>query len=207
MNKNEFLEILAKKLAPLSAEERENALSYYEEFFDESESEEKAAEVLGSPESVAEQILKESGMIAVIKPEANCQNGTSGKENKENKEKKKADPGYIALVVILLIVSSPFWLGLLAAIFGVLIGIFAVIFAVVFSFLAIGVAGIASGIVVMFSSVSLGLMTLGGGILSFGIFLLLCNPILKYLFKGIGAVIGLIKDLFRRFFGKSKASA
>ena len=60
MNKNEYLKILRENLTALSDDERENALSYYEEFFNDLESDEQAISALGSPETVAEQILRES---------------------------------------------------------------------------------------------------------------------------------------------------
>lgn len=66
MNKAEFLkelhDILAGKLPP---EELDDVLSYYEAYFaDSEEDEETVAERLGSPASVAEQVLKDAGESA-----------------------------------------------------------------------------------------------------------------------------------------------
>ena len=66
MNKNKFMKILSDNLSPLSKEERENALRYYEEFFEECESEEKALEELGDPYIIAQQILSEAELLRHI---------------------------------------------------------------------------------------------------------------------------------------------
>lgn len=62
MNKAQFLKELRAILeGKLSAEELEDVLSYYEGYFaDSGEDEETVAERLGSPNSVAEQVLKEA---------------------------------------------------------------------------------------------------------------------------------------------------
>ena len=59
MTKKEFIERLARNLSALKAEDRENALAFYEEYFDEAGegAESAAAEELGSPEKLAEEIL------------------------------------------------------------------------------------------------------------------------------------------------------
>ena len=57
MTRNEFLTALRGRLSALPKEEQDAALKYYEEYFDEAESEEEAARQLGSPDSIAEKIL------------------------------------------------------------------------------------------------------------------------------------------------------
>ena len=59
MTKKEFIERLERNLSALKAEDRENALAFYEEYFDEAGegAESAAAEELGSPEKLAEEIL------------------------------------------------------------------------------------------------------------------------------------------------------
>ena len=47
MTRNEFMTALRKRLSHLPAEEQDAALKYYEEYFDEAESEEEAARQLG----------------------------------------------------------------------------------------------------------------------------------------------------------------
>ena len=59
MTKKEFIERLERNLSALKAEDRENALAFYEEYFDEAGegAESAAADELGSPEKLAEEIL------------------------------------------------------------------------------------------------------------------------------------------------------
>lgn len=61
MNRNEFMDVLKNKLNKLPKEEFENAIKYYEEYFDEagSENENKVIEELGSPYAVSSQIIAE----------------------------------------------------------------------------------------------------------------------------------------------------
>ena len=68
MRKYAYLARLEELLAALPASERQEALNYYEEYFDAAgnEQEEKTAEELGDPAEVARKILEGEG----IDPEA-----------------------------------------------------------------------------------------------------------------------------------------
>lgn len=59
MNRKEFMEELEKQLVHLSEEEREEALNYYQEYFEDAgaENEETVIRNLGSPEKLAKSIL------------------------------------------------------------------------------------------------------------------------------------------------------
>ena len=61
MNRKVFMERLRECLADISAEEREDALTYYESYFEEAgvENEAQVIEELGSPEKVAENIKRD----------------------------------------------------------------------------------------------------------------------------------------------------
>ena len=58
MNRKEFMERLAKLLWNISESEREEALQYYNDYFDDAgiENESRVLEELGSPEQVAQKI-------------------------------------------------------------------------------------------------------------------------------------------------------
>lgn len=73
MTKKEFIDRLTSLLACLPAQEREDALRYYEEYFDAAgpEAEQKTAAELGSPETVAQKILEGAG----IEPKPKIQRG------------------------------------------------------------------------------------------------------------------------------------
>ena len=63
MDKYDFIKRLDNALSPLSETERESALRYYKELFEDAENESELIEHLGSPEKIAENIIRESGMI------------------------------------------------------------------------------------------------------------------------------------------------
>lgn len=65
MKKYAYLARLEELLAALPAQERQDALNYYEEYFDAAgnDQEEKTAEELGNPEEVARKILEGEGLV------------------------------------------------------------------------------------------------------------------------------------------------
>ena len=62
MNKNEFLQQLRNGLCTFPEEERQSAIAYYEEFFEEAgpDNEQAVIASLGDPNKLAESILSES---------------------------------------------------------------------------------------------------------------------------------------------------
>ena len=71
MNKQEFLDALGKQLSGFPPEERDERLSFYAEMIDDRMeaglSEADAVKDLGTPEAIAEQILKETPLITLAK--------------------------------------------------------------------------------------------------------------------------------------------
>ena len=68
MTKSEFLRRLEKALAPLGAQERQDALEYWEEYISEAaaqSSEEEAIMKIDAPEDIAQRLLAEAGIAAV----------------------------------------------------------------------------------------------------------------------------------------------
>lgn len=168
MKSHEFLEKLSKELEVLPEDERLSALSYYEEYFSEAADEERAVIKLGTPESVARNIISEYKSQAA-----------TGLTDKKEKVKQRLGDSNKILIVIILVLLSPVILplfagavsiivGLLAGIFAVFVGIAATVLALMISGYAVAVAGVALSIVsiVAFVSLSLadGLFILGTGI-------------------------------------------
>ena len=79
MNKKEFLYELRKELERLPFEERESAIQYYEEYFEEAgpELEEQTANTLGAPKEVAAGILADFVVKDNQKPAKNAKQGFS----------------------------------------------------------------------------------------------------------------------------------
>lgn len=70
MTRKEYLEELRKRISNLPKEEIEEAITYYENYFDEAEDDEKVMNELGNPSKLAESILQKiAGMPAVINME------------------------------------------------------------------------------------------------------------------------------------------
>lgn len=151
MSKTEFLSELRQKLQRLPEAEIENAMNYYEEYFNDAgvQYEQRVLEELGSPSAVASKII---GEYAVSDAEARKSKGSS--------------PFW---VVLLAICASPIAIPLVIVIFALVFSLFAILF-------ALGIAGIAviiSGMVVcfvgflaFFTSFPTGLFYTGAGILA-----------------------------------------
>lgn len=201
MNKNEYLQELRKELISFSHEERDSAISYYEEFFDEAGSDNEQAVIasLGDPKTLASAILKESGVDsenstnAGFTPPQNTGKSPTAKENDNSRN---------ALVILLIILSSPIWGGFVAGAFGILFGFIATVFAVTFAILVASVASIAFGIFFLFSFPATGIFLLGAGLVLLGLSILIIFPLSKFfisiLTSGFKWVIDCVKKLFSR---------
>ncbi|WP_158584428.1 DUF1700 domain-containing protein [Lachnotalea sp. AF33-28] len=79
MNRNEYLEILDRQLRRLPADDREKAMEYYREYFDEAgpEQEEAAVEELGDPREVARQLITGLAVKKLDQPEKSAKKGLS----------------------------------------------------------------------------------------------------------------------------------
>ena len=204
MNKNEYLKILRENLTALSDDERENALSYYEEFFNDSDSDEQAISALGSPETVAEQILRESGNIIVS--ESLTENTASPQpEVRDSNNQKSPANANIILIILIIILTFPLWIGVVAAAFGVLVRLCAVIFAIITAFFSVGIGAIVAGGFFLFVSFPVGLILIGSGLIVLGIFFALIIPLFKLIFKGLGKLLNLLVKPLSKLFNKNKA--
>ena len=166
MNRKEFMAELERQLARIDDREREEAIAYYNEYFDEAgpENEARVIEELGSPVRVAAQIKADAAV--------------KGMGSKEAPSVKKG----ISTIwfVILGIFALPIALPIVFAVFTVCIGLLVAAFAIVVSLvaafvatIAIGVFAFVAGVGVLFASVPTGLFFMGGGLIAAGVSLLL----------------------------------
>lgn len=146
MDRAEFMRRLEELLWDISSTEREEALRYYNSYFDDAgaENEKQVIEDLGSPERVAENIksgLFESGIVETGRQRENRETPhaessyTEVHAAPERQEKRKGSSlsaGAIALIVLLCVFAAPILLpvgiGVLSVLFGVLVGWFTIIF-------------------------------------------------------------------------------
>ena len=110
MTRTEFMAALRSRLSHLPAEEQDAALRYYEEYFDEADSEEEAARQLGSPEDIAARILGEGAQAQAEQPQT--------AQQPVQPPKPKHSPWFWAGIVTLCIFASPVLLGVAAAALG-----------------------------------------------------------------------------------------
>ncbi|HKM22501.1 MAG TPA: DUF1700 domain-containing protein [Lachnospiraceae bacterium] len=127
MTKEQYLELLRKKLKRLPKEDFDRALEYFEEYFAEAGDENitQAIEDLGTPQMAADQIIREFAI-------GNSNSGDA------KKDVRKGING--VWIVILAIFASPIALPLVIGIVAVLL---ALVVAVVSLFVAIGLSGVA----------------------------------------------------------------
>ena len=154
MDKITFLRELERCLQGISQEERQEAVSYYENYFEDAGIENEASVLaeLGSPEAVAKTILAE------LEETSNRNNSTT------------------ILLCILLVLTSPVWLGVVLGLIGTIVGVLVAIAALVIGFgLSAGICVVAGVAVFVFGVFRLffvpleGMACFGGGLLTFGI--------------------------------------
>ena len=227
MNKAMFMARLRELLADITEAEREEALNYYEDYFDDAgeENEESVIEALGSPERVA----------ATIKEGLNDNTGSDGEfsengytsGNDRNREevaartlsseergfgkKKGLSSGTLVLILILCLfalpILGPLTIGVLSAVFGILCAISAVLFSLAIVGIALVVAGIAlfvCGFITLFESPVVGILLMGGALVLAGIGVLITILGIWLLVKIIPPIVRGIVNLCRKPFQRKK---
>lgn len=215
MNKAEYMARLRELLSDITEAEREEALNYYEDYFDDAGAENEASVIksLGSPEKVA----------ATIKDGLNDHDGESGEFREtgyhtgayENKAEVVASAsrggnqrigkrnglsgGGLILVLILCIFALPILVpvtvGIGSALLGILCAAAALLFALLIAGVAITIAGIAllvAGIVSLIEVPIAGILLLGIGLILGGVGVLLAV-------LGIWVVTKVVPPLLRGF--------
>jgi len=186
MNRNTFLKELRRELDALPFEEREAAITYYEEYFDEAgpEREQETLNGLGTPAEIAAGLKVE---YAVNKPPKTPKEGASK-----------------VWMIILAIFAAPFALPLAitlaAVIFSLFVAFISIIFAIGVTAIALiigGIFSIISGFVVVASSPLTTLFFLGSGIaiLGLGVLFGYCTYIVATKLMGaLARLLGRILD-------------
>lgn len=178
MNKVEFIAALEKALEKMPEAERRKATDFYLEAIadrmDDGMSEEEAVAALGSISEAAEQTMVNAPFKALISAGA--------------------------------IVGSPLWLPLVIAFaavgFSVYISLWAVVLALFAAALAMalaGAAGVVAAIVVVWREPASGVALLGAGLMSMGLAVLLCAP-LVYCARGIIKLTAMTGRGIKRYF-------
>jgi uncharacterized membrane protein len=184
MTRKEFMDELRSRLSRLPADEKEEALSYYEEYFDEagSDREQDVIRELGSPASVASRILADHAVKEAREAPYNPRKGFSA-----------------VWAVLLAIFAAPLAIPAVIAIIGIMIAILAVVFAVGAAAVGLLIGGFAlfiGGFFGLFSSPASALIIFGVAFLLWGAG--------KIIFTIIGASLSLLGQLTSWMFGRTK---
>lgn len=192
MNRIDFMNELRALLLDILPEEREEAMQYYNDYFDDAGVENEASIIkeLGSPQKVADTIkaglgttdessseYRETGYADTRFEDCEMPARREGYRSTENVHDKKKEPWTsqplkVLLVILIVLVGAPVVLpvfgGVLVAIIAVLIAVVAVVAAVLVSGIAVGIGGIVligTGFTQIFHSVPIACGLIGGGLL------------------------------------------
>ena len=215
MSRVEFMNQLKNLLWDIPENEREEALKYYEDYFDDAgaENEAQVIEALGTPEKVA--VIIKEGLKEETKEQGEySETGYTGSGifvkdeviSYENPKKKTfADrikglgTGGMIIILILAILAlpilGPVGIGIISAIFGILVAV-----AVVLSILAIvGIALIVAGACVFSGAIASFLITPAVGVMLLGLSMLLIGAGILIAILGIKVMTIVIPPVIRWF--------
>lgn len=214
MRKDEFLIRLEQLLYDIPKEERDEALEYYRNYFDDAGIENEAAvlEELGSPQKVAAGIREgiaapggsslEHPPLFVEKTKERSGDGRNWKSTFKDMDRQTR----IILAVILAVFTLPIWSGIAAGLLGLVMGVIGIIIGAVVALAALSIGGVVGGIVcVIFGIARFCMVSLTQGLLLFGVGMLLlaagCISIVLLLllcFRAFPRLFGVVSDLLRR---------
>lgn len=214
MKRIEFLTELSRRLYKLPKEELDNVISYYDEIFLDAgvENEDETSESFGNIDDIARQILVDNNIAPDGEPEYyvrqtdSIKADTNNQQNyfSENQNDKKSSGLGIKLLIIIL--TFPIWLPILAAVFGIAFGFLIAVIAIVFAFAVSGIACVASGLVMLFIAPPIGILTLGIGLIICGLFGIIGTPALKAVFRGVKNIFNGISSWIHNIIEKRRTA-
>jgi len=233
VSRKEFMEELQILLGELPAEEREEALRYYESYFEEAgvDQEQVVLDELGSAGRIAAQILRdyrmenggemytEQGYTEDYDKQTPVKYaGGTQKEAQEGSgitiTKKGMSGGTLVVLILLAILTFPIWIAVLGTAFGLLMGLFGAGIGITVGFgvggiacLIGGVAAFAIGVVKTMTVPVVGVGLVAMGLLCFGAGCLMIAAVGGIIKLTIWVMKGLINLLGRIFHGKKEARA
>ena len=176
MTKNEYLDELRKELSSLPFSEQEDAVRYYEEYFDDAgeENEQHVIEELGSPADLDRNIIANAGSTLPTVPHAPFQTQSP------QTEKKK----YSTTFWLLVILTSFLWIPVAATVLSIILSIIIIIFSIFITVSIMAITFLFSGICTLILAIPVlpsadAMLLIGLSLLYFGSALLM--GILTYL--------------------------
>lgn len=213
MSKRNYLSALRHELQALSDLEREEAIKYYADYFEDAEldTEAQITAEFGSPKELAKFILK--NFPGVPQP---LNKGKANQETKAVARKETNDNSRMAKILLLILLAAitfPIWMPAFTAVCGIVLGIISVSVGTGIAFIIASVAvllvgtffaiyGICSLFVVPLTGMflcGLGLLLGGLGILFIMISVWICSKLIPAIIRGIVWI-------FRKPFAKKEAA-
>lgn len=215
MNRREFMEQLARLLRDIPVKDMEEALAYYEGYFDDAgaENEDAVIRELGSPGRIAAEIRatladdREGGEFTDRGYEDSRfqEENPLEQRNPYRGERKGRRKGGTLLIILIAILTFPIWGSIIGALFSVIMGLVGVLFGLVVGTLAGGVGLIigaitlaAAVIPLMVTSAGFGFMALGLAMLCMAIGIVLLVVFGWLVSKAIPAVFRLIVNFVQK---------
>lgn len=202
MTRKEYLTLLGNLLLPLPSDEREAALSYYDEYFQDAgeEKEQEVIKELGKPEDLASFILSKFNCVPLNPP----------KEKQVTKipssEKKSTNKANIILIILAFLLTFPLWSPIFFGLFGIIIGLSVLTF--LLSGIGTFVGGIASIVisVIIFFTTDFSVFTgesfviMGTSFLLAGLGIVLINSGCNFFNVTLPKIIGKIVDFIVKLY-------
>ena len=227
MSRKEFMEELQVLLGELPAEEKEEAIRYYESYFEEAgaDQEQVVLEELGSAGRIAAQILRDYRMENGGYQENENSKQTpvkyAGEQTTEESQgsgititKKGLSGGTLVVIILIAILTFPIWISVLATAFGLLMGLFGAGIGIVFGFgiggIGCSVGGVAAFAVGAVKSVAVPVVGAGMiaiGLVVFGVGCLMLAAVGGIIKLEIWVAKGILNFFSRLFHGKKVATA
>ncbi len=225
MNRAQFMKRLRELLSDISESEREEALNYYEDYFDDAgiENEQEVIASLGSPEKVAKTIkdglndsngeqgeFSEKGFQGYgdsVKDEV----GYHGEQGTSDRAKRFGTSGLVVLLILAILVLpvlGPVCIGIVSAVFGILAAAVAILFALMIAGFALLIAGIAvfgTAIPTLILEPAAGVLMFGCSFLLLGIGILLAIAGIWIVWKVLPPLVRKIVAVCRKPFEKKEA--
>lgn len=179
MNRKDFMGRLEELLMDIPTEERVEAMAFYHSYFEDAgeENEERVIRELESPEKVAASIKAEMGLGtgqdngADRKKESEAAGKAQTRDYvpSEKGDRKKEDNTFkIVMIVLVAVVTCPFWLALLGALLGLVIGALGAVFGILVAAAAVAFSLYLAG----FALIAAAFLAFGGGAAAIGVALL-----------------------------------
>ncbi len=223
MNREQFMRQLECLLQNISPAEREEALQYYNDYFDDAgvENEKDVIEALGSPAKVAENIKRDlyGGGYAdnMYQREVNHNRNVStytqpAWQNQPTQKNDKLPTWAIVLIVVSCVLLSPVWVPVVAGVVSFLFGLIVTWFSMIVGFGVASIVLFIIAIAILFVGIPACVGSIPGGLLVIGIGLLIAGIGILFLMLTVAmagiatpAIIRGITALWHRIFDRKAA--